>query len=392
MRPRHIKDNIYAVGALDWDRRLFDALIPLPDGTTYNSYLIKGSEKTALLDAVEPKKAAVLFDYLRDVEKIDYLISHHVEQDHSGTIPEVLARYPAAQVLCSAKAKSMLVDHLALPEGKITVVGDGETLSLGDVTLEFVSTPWVHWPETMSTFAREARILFSCDFFGSHLAQSELFVQDEGLVYEPAKRYFAEIMMPFRANIKRNMERIKDLPIEMIAPSHGPIYPRPEFIFDAYRDWISDTPKNVALIVYATMHGSTEILVQRLFDALSERGVSVCLFNLAEADMGKLAASLVDAATVVFGTPAFLVGAHPKVAYGAFLANALRPKAKFAAVIGSYGWAAKTSEQILGMMPNVKVEVLPGVFPRGLPREPDLRAVEELAETIARKHKELGLM
>ncbi|MBM3293926.1 MAG: FprA family A-type flavoprotein [Candidatus Aminicenantes bacterium] len=391
MPPCPIKGNIFAVGAVDWDRRLFDALIPLPDGTSYNAYLIKGSQKTALLDTVDPTKADVLFENLKGVERIDYVIAHHAEQDHSGCLPAVLSRAPMAQVVCSTKAKGMLIDHLHLDASKITAVEDGATLSLGDVTLEFAHTPWVHWPETMSTFAREPKILFSCDFFGSHLAQSDLFVKDEEHVYEAAKRYFAEIMMPFRSSIKRNLERIKDFPVEMIAPSHGPIHSRPAFILDAYRDWVGDRPKNSAVIPYVTMHGSTELLVERLVAALAERGVTAWPFNIAEGDIGKLAIALVDAATIVIGSPTVHVGLHPKIAYAAFLANALRPRAKFAAVIGSYGWATKMAEQVLSLTPHLKLEVLPGVVVKGMPRSEDFAAVERLADLIAAKHGDLNL-
>ena len=186
----------------------------------------------------------------------------------------VLAKYPEAKVLCTPLAKGMLIDLLAIDPDRILTVADGEKLSLGDKTLRFIHTPWVHWPETMSTYLEEDRILFSCDWFGSHLATSELFVKDEGLVYEPAKRYFAEIMMPFRKIIQKNMEKIKDLPIDVIAPSHGPLYPRPPFIIDAYREWVSDTPKNVVVLPYVSMHGSTAIMVERLADALARGGSS----------------------------------------------------------------------------------------------------------------------
>ena len=391
MRPRKIREHISAVGAVDWDRRLFDALIPLPDGTSYNSYLIRGREKTALIDTVDPTKRDILFENLRDIASLDYVIAHHGEQDHSGSIPAVLEKYPKAKVVCSAKAKGILIDLLAIPEGQFITVGDGETLSLGGATLEFIHTPWVHWPETMVTYLREEKILFTCDFFGSHLAQSDLYVTDEGRVYESAKRYFAEIMMPFRTAIQKNMERLKNYKIEMIAPSHGPVYDRPEFIMEAYRDWISDEPKNCAIVAYVSMHGSTESMVSHLVAGLAERGVTVCQFNLAEIDIGKLAIALVDAATIVIGTPAVHVGPHPKVAYAAYLANALRPKLKFASIIGSFGWGHKIVEQIAAMIPNLKVEVLAPVICRGLPREADFAALEKLAEAIAQKHKELGL-
>jgi len=392
MNRRKISDRIDAVGAIDWDRREFDALIPLPDGTSYNSYLVQGNEKTVLIDAVDPSKRSVLYENLEGVAEIHYIVSNHTEQDHSGLLGDVLARYPKAKVLCSAKAKGLLVDHLHLPENILEVVADGATLSLGDRTLEFISTPWVHWPETMSTYLREEKILFSCDFFGSHLAQSDVFVVDEGRVYEPAKRYFGEIMMPFRTTIRKNLERLAGYEIAMIAPSHGPVYPRPEFILAAYRDWSSEDVKNSVVIPYISMHGSTAIMVDRLVDALIAHGVSVHPLNMEEADLGKLASDLVDAATVVFGTPTVLVGPHPKIAYAAFLANALRPKTRFASIVGSFGWASKIVEQITALTSNLKLEILPPVISRGLPRPADLEAVDTLAGTIAAKHKALGLL
>jgi len=391
VNAREIKKDIFYVGAVDWDRRLFDSLIPLPDGTSYNSYLVRGSEKTVLLDTVDPAMTGVLFSQLEGVAAIDYLVAHHAEQDHSGSIPDVLAKYPKAKVVCTPKAKGMLIDLLRVPEDRFVTVGDGETLSLGNKVLEFIHTPWVHWPETMGTYLKEDRIFFSCDFFGSHLAASNLFVTDEGRVYEAAKRYYAEIMMPFRTTIQKNLEKVKSRDIQMIAPSHGPIYPRPGFIIDAYADWVSDRPKNVAVIPYISMHGSTAGMVQYLVGSLSEKGVMVEQFNLADTDIGKLAISLVDAATVVFGTPTVHVGPHPKIVYAAHLANALRPKAKFATVIGSFGWATKAAEQIVGLVPGLKVEVLPPVICKGAPREADFKALEDLAQTIVKKHKELNL-
>jgi flavorubredoxin len=391
MIPRKIKDHIFSVGAVDWDRRLFDSLIPLPDGTSYNAYLIRGSEKTALLDTVDPSKTDILLENLKGFPSIDYVIAHHAEQDHSGSIPAVLAKYPQAKVLCTPKAKGMLMDHLDIAEDKFVTVGDGETVSLGDLTLKFIHTPWVHWPETMSTYLGENKILFSCDFFGSHLAASDVFITDEGRVYESAKRYYAEIMMPFRTIIQKNLEKLKTLEIDFIAPSHGPVYNRPEFILNAYRDWTSDTPKNEVVIPYISMHGSTLKMVERLVSALVERGIRVCQFNLADADIGKLAIALVDAATIVIGTPTVHVGPHPNVVYAAYLANVLRPKLKFASVIGSFGWGSKAVEQIAAMIPNLKVVILPPVICRGLPRKADFAALDTLADTIAQKHKSLGL-
>lgn len=392
MKPREIRPGISWVGAVDWDRRLFDALIPLPDGTSYNSYLVKGSEKTALIDAVDPAMRHVLLSNLDhlDCQCIDYVIANHAEQDHSGAIPDVLERFPKAEVVATPKCKGMLMDLLMIPETKIRTVDDRETISLGDKTLEFIHAPWVHWPETMLTYVKEERILFPCDLFGSHLATTDLYVTDEGQLNEAAKRYFAEIMMPFRSNIEKHLTRLKEYPIDIIAPSHGPLYNKPEFILKAYQSWVFDKPRNIVVLPYISMHGSTQKMVECLVDALAQRGVAVKQFNLTATDIGKLAMALVDAGTLVIGTPTVVVGPHPNVAYAAVLANALRPKIQFVSVIGSYGWGSKAVEQLSGMIPNLKVEVLSPVIARGFPKEEDLKAVETLAETIARKHKEQG--
>ena len=392
MRPREIKAGVYSVGAVDWDRRLFDALIPLPDGTSYNAYLIKGSDKAALIDTVNPPMGDVLTDNLDQmgVADIDYVIANHAEQDHSGSLPCIIEKYPRARVVTTEKCKGMLIDLLGIRADFFTTVTDGETLSLGDRTLEFIHAPWVHWPETMLTYLKEDRILFPCDLFGSHLATADLYVADEGRVYEATKRYYAEIMMPFRPSIKKHLERLAGYAIDIIAPSHGPLYDRPDFILNAYRSWVLDEPKNVVVLPYISMHGSTRKMVEYLVSALVQRGVTVQQFDLSVTDLGKLAMALVDAATIVIGAPTVLAGAHPGVAYAALLANALRPKLRFASVIGSYSWGGKTVEQLAGLISSLKVEILEPVLGKGFPKEAEFKALEELADTIAQKHKENG--
>jgi len=389
MKPREIKPGVYWVGAVDWDRRLFDALIPLPDGTSYNSYLVQGSEKTALIDTVDASMPEVVLNNLEqlDVDRIDYVVTNHAEQDHSGALPAVLGRYPETKVVCTPKCQGMLVDLMLAPEERIITVEDREIISLGNRTLEFIHAPWVHWPETMLTYLREEKILFSCDFFGSHLATSDLFVADEGQLYESAKRYYAEIMMPFRTSIQKNLEAVKNYTIDIIAPSHGPLHDRPEFITEAYQHWAYDNPKNIVVLPYISMHGSTRRMVEHFVGALVQRGVTVKQFDLAGTDVGKLAMALVDTATVVLGTPTVLVGPHPNVAHAAFLANALRPNIKFVSIIGSYGWGSRAVEQLSAMIPNLKVEVLEPVICKGFPKESDFKALDNLADAIAAKHK-----
>ena len=391
MNGREIVPGLHAVGAVDWDRRVFDALVALPQGTSYNSYLLRAGDKTVLFDTVDPAKTDTLLANLSSVERLDYVVIHHAEQDHSGSLPVVLARYPEAKVLCSPKAVDLIATHLHIDPAILQVVEDGEELALGNRTLRFLHTPWVHWPETMSTYLVEDRVLLSADFFGSHLATSDLFGRDEELL-PAAKRYYAEIMMPFHAAVARNLQKVGQLDVAFIAPSHGPVYARPSLIIEAYKDWAEGPPHNLAVIPYVTMHGSTEVLVERLTRALVERGVKVERFDLVGLDVGHLATALVDAATIVVGTPTVMTGPHPAMVSALYLANALRPKAKFLSVVGTFGWASNMLEVVKSLTSGMKAEFIEPVVVKGAPRQEDLEKVDALAAAIAAKHAEAGLM
>lgn len=379
-----IKENIYYVGTQDAERRLFDALIPLPDGTSYNAYIVKGSEKTALIDTVDPTKTQILLGNLKEIgiQKIDYIIAHHGEQDHSGSIPAVLDAYPTAKVVTNQKCKDELIDLMMIPDNKFMVITDREILSLGDKTLEFIFAPWVHWPETMLTYLREDKIFFTCDFLGAHLSTKELYFSDTNKLYQSAKRYYAEIMMPFRVSIKKHVETVRGIAPTLIAPSHGPLHNKPAFILDAYQDWVSDTVKNEVVIPYVSMHGSTQAMVDYFVKALEGKGIKALPFDLADADIGELAMALVDASTIIIGSPTVLAGPHPKAVLAAVLANALRPKTKYVSVIGSYGWGGKTVEQLSALLPNLKVEILPPVLAKGYPKETDFNGLDKLVQDI----------
>jgi len=385
MKPREIVKGVSSVGVIDWHRQLFDSLIPLPDGTSYNSYLVEGSEKTVLIDTVDPPFAGELLENLSGVKKLDYIVANHAEQDHSGTLPEMLDRFPEAKVVCSEKCRGMLIDLLALPEDRFITVADGETLPLGDRTLRFIFTPWVHWPETISTYLEEEKILFSCDFFGSHLATTDLYAFDWCRVYESAKRYYGEIMMPFRTIIEKNLEKIKDLETKLICPSHGPIYDRPEKIVAAYRDWASGPLKKSVVLPFVSMHGSTALMADHLLAALAGKGLTVHPFDLTSTDAGKLVIALVDASALALGTPTVLAGPHPLAANAAILVNALKPRLKHAAIFGSYGWGGKTVETLTGLLANLKADMLEPVTCKGLPGPEAFAALDRTAEELARR-------
>jgi flavorubredoxin len=391
MNGREIVPGLHSVGAVDWDRRVFDALVALPQGTSYNSYLLRAGDRTVLFDTVDPTKTDTLLSNLSSVERLDYIVIHHAEQDHSGSLPIVLARFPGAKVLCSPKAVDLITTHLHVDPGVLQVVEDGEELALGGRTLRFVHTPWVHWPETMSTYLVDDRVLLSADFFGSHLATSDLLGRDEELL-PAAKRYYAEIMMPFHAAVARNLEKVGRLDVAFIAPSHGPVYARPSLIIEAYKDWATGPPHNLVVIPHVTMHGSTEVLVERLTRALVEHGVKVERFDLVGLDVGDLATALVDAATIVVGTPTVMTGPHPAMVSALYLANALRPKAKFLSVVGTFGWASNMLEVVKSLTAGIKAEFIEPVVVKGAPRHEDLDKVDALAAAIAAKHAEVGLM
>jgi len=244
----------------------------------------------------------------------------------------------------------------------------------------------------MFTWLREDRILFTCDLFGSHYATDGLPVRELGRVYWAAKRYYAEIMMPFRSHIQGHLEKIRPLPIGLIAPSHGPVYERPDLILEAYRDWVSDRVKNEVVIPYVSMHHSTAAMVRHLEKALADRGIPAHPFNLTVTDLGELAMALVDAATVVLGTPTVLTGPHPSAVYAAYLVKLLKPRTRALGIIGSYGWGGKTVKDLEGILQGLPVELLDPVLVKGLPGTEDYRALDGLADRIAEKHRGYGIL
>jgi flavorubredoxin len=199
-------------------------------------------------------------------------------------------------------------------------------------------------------------------------------------------------MMPFRTIIRKNLETLKNLKIQIIAPSHGPLYNNPEFILDAYKDWTSDNTKNEVVIPYVSMHGSTQHMVDYLVDSLIERGLIVKPLNLTYIDMGELALDLVDATTMVIASPTVLTGPHPSVVYATYLANALRPKLKFVSVMGSYGWGGRMLDQITGMIGNLRVEMITPLIIKGFPKEEDYKKIDAMADEITAKHEQLGII
>ena len=385
---KKIADGVFYCGMHDAQRKVFDQLVPLPQGTTYNSYLVRGADKTALIDTMYEKFGGQYMDMIAaSGEKIDYIVSNHAEPDHSGMIPKLLETFPEAKVYCSPKCAENLQNMLGVNPERIAAVADAQELPLGGKTLKFFLTPWVHWPDTMCTFLVEDSLLFSCDFFGAHYTKHELFADCSPDLALAAKRYYAEIMMPFANFCAKYLAKTRSLAPKMILPSHGPVYKDGdvEFIQNLYAQWTSPATSKKAVIAYVSMYDNTTLMVDYLENALKKRGIETVKADLMETDEGELAMELVDASGLVFGTSMVLTGPHPKSIYAAYLANILRPKLKVAAVIGSFGWAGNLNAPIESMFTLTKPEKLPPVLAKGRPDEKTFEELEKLAETIATK-------
>ena len=382
-----IAPELHWVGVKDWDRRMFDRLIPLPKGTSYNSYLLQGDHSTALIDTVNPGFEGELESKIRkyqDPETLDYVIMNHAEPDHANGIEHILSVAPDARLLTSEKGQDMATSLFKIPEERIDAVEDEQTLDLGGKTVRFVDAPWLHWPETMFTFYEEEGILFSCDFFGAHIASSKFYADELGdAALDHAKSYYGEIMMPYRPRAKAAMNKIEDFDINMIAPSHGLIHREVRPIIEAYRRWTEGQTKKKVLVPYISMWGSTEKMAKTLIETIADEGIEVIPFNLASGDLGRLAGELVDAGGIIIGTPTVLAGPHPNAHHIAYLAKKLNPPAKYLGVIESHGWAGGAIREIADLVKGMKGEVVDTVSVLGTPTEEDLEKVVDFGREFA---------
>lgn len=384
-----IARNIFWVGAKDWNRRMFDALIPLPQGTSYNAYFVKGEEKTALIDTVNPgfeKELHEKINMISNLEKLDYLIMNHAEPDHASAIRYIMDRAPNSVLVTTDEGVKMASLYHNLPEARIKIIAEGDSLDLGGKTLHFIEAPWLHWPETMFTYLPEDKVLFPCDFFGAHTAQG---IYDEELedLIPLAKRYYGEIMMPFGKMGAKALEKIKNLDIKIIAPSHGPIYKNPQRILEPYAKWTARETENKALIVYVSMWGSTAQMVKTIAETLLKEGVDVRVYDLSVSDIGDVARELVDSRAIILGASTVLGGMHPLALYGTYLVRVLNPPAKYGVVLGSFGWGGGAMRQAGEILVPSRMEIVGTLQVKGRPREEDLKKVEEIGRELAQKMK-----
>ncbi len=382
-----ISEGVYWVGVKDWNRRVFDALIPLPQGTSYNAYLVRGKEKTVLVDTVNPGFERELDEKIAQVTKptrLDYVVMNHAEPDHAGSIPYIMGRSRSASLITTEKGAKMAHVYYNVPEKRMKIVKGGDIIDLGGKTLRFIEAPWLHWPETMFTYVVEGKILLPCDFFGSHTAFG-LYDEDFEEIIPLAKRYFGEIMMPFRNMGRKALDKVKELEVDVIAPSHGPVYKNPQRILDAYRKWTRGETEQKAIVVYVSMWNFTEAMIKTMVETLLSDGIKVSLYNLVNADVGEIAKDLVDSRGIVLGMSTVLGGMHPLAIYASHLVKALRPPLKYGAILSSYGWSGGAGKQALDFLGRTKIEVVGTLEINGPPSAHDQQRIIEIGRQLSTK-------
>lgn len=360
-----LSENIYWVGAVDADVREFHGY-KVPYGTTYNAYLVI-DEKIALIDSVKAPFTDVMMEHIREVidpSRIDYIISNHVEPDHSGALSAVVAAAPHAPVFTTANGKKGLSIYYD-PAWNYHVVKTGDTLSLGKYTLTFVATPMVHWPDNMVTFLKEEGILFSNDAFGQHQATESRFADEVGDEWclARAKDYYANIVLPYGMQVNKALKDLSGLDIRMIAPSHGVIWHKPEIIsalLAKYDDWANNRVReDYAVIVYDTMWGSTEMLAHRIADDFRAKGITSDLVDLRQEHISQAMDRLMEAKYICVGSPTLNRSVMPSVAAFLCYLKGLAPKGRVGMAFGSHGWSGEATGYIEDMLKACKYELLP---------------------------------
>ncbi len=395
MKPVELKNNIYCVGAVDYNVRDFHGFVT-PRGTTYNAYLIV-DKKIALVDTVKKDFAKDLLDHCREVvdpAKIDYLIVNHVETDHSGAVTDILDVAKAARIICSQKGKEGLLKHYQIKDREFQVVKCGDELPLGARILKFITAPMIHWPDSMFTYIEEDRILLPNDAFGQHMAHPLRFADEIGEddCVEEAAKYYANILMPLGGVISQKIEEIKKsgIAIDMIAPSHGAIWRKNiNRIITAYLDWTAFKAREKAVIMYDTMWGSTDILARRLAELLALENIEVKIYNISKSENSRIIRDILDAKVLIVGSPTLNNDLFWPVGALLTFLRGLKPKNKKVGIFGSYGWSEGASKQIRREVEGMGLGLIEPFFEvQYVPNEEDLSKLEDYAKVVVQAVKE----
>jgi len=388
MKALKLREGIYWVGVIDWDLRNFHGYLT-QRGSTYNAYLII-DEKITLIDNVKSYLYDEMLARISDIidpAKIDILVQNHVEMDHSGGMPQLVKLLPNATIYTNAAAIKGLKLHFK-QDWNFQEIKTGDSLSLGKRTLSFLTTPMVHWPDNMVTYCPEEEILFSNDAFGQHIGSSERLARDLpiGIVLEEAKKYYANIVLPYSKQVQKVLDAAASLSIKMICPSHGVIWTEENIplILKAYKDWaysISDT--HYGLVIYDTMWKSTQLLAHAIHETFEKLGIRSKLLNLQTNHISDIMTDIIEAKIIAVGSPTLNSSILPTVAAFIYYLKGLSPKDRIGLAFGSYGWGGQSIpilQQLLGDPKECGFDMLEPIKVQDIPTREDLAEIKNKLE------------
>ncbi len=390
MSAEVVSKDVWWVGVRDEDLRVFDIIMKTEHGTTYNSYLIKGENKTALIDTVKAGFTHEFIDNIEEIvplDEIDMLIVNHTEPDHSGAMHELLDRKPGLEIVC-ATAALPFVKNVLNREANITTVKNSTEIDLGGKKLIFKLTPYMHWPDTMMDFLVEDKILFSCDAFAAHIASESIWADETPVDFDAEMKYYYDsIMRPFAMYIRKNLKKLTDFDIRLIAPSHGPLIRRvvPAYL-EKYEEWSSDKSidRNLVTIVYVSSYGNTKKMADTIAARLEEKEYETIMINAAEFDREATRDILEASRAVLVGTPTFAADAVAPVWHVIELFSTVPMREKRAAVFGSYGWGGEGVKLVHGRLDGMKITTFEEIYKaRLIPSEEDLSDIYEWTDKVA---------
>lgn len=390
-----IADDVYWVGAIDWNLRIYHNTYSTHHGTSYNSYLIM-DDKIALVDAVYGPFGEELIGRISEKippEQISYVIVNHSEPDHSGALPLLMKRAPKARIFCTAKCKDYL-ERLYFADWEFTTVKTGDEISLGKKTLRFIEAPMMHWPDSMFTYVKERSLLLSNDAFGQHIASSQRFVDeiDEGIIWEEEAKYFANTLYPFTTLIKKKLDEINNsgLPIKMIAPSHGLIWRKdPHRVLDKYMYWAEGKAEQKVLVAYDTMWESTAAMARAMVEGIQRVGIAVKACRLSASDLSDVNKDVLESKGLIVGSSTVNNTVLPAMATFLEELKGLRPKKKVACAFGSHGWGGGAVKVIEKALQQAGIDVIqPGLMVKHRPDPEGLNECVEFGKKLAERVKQ----
>lgn len=395
-----ITPDVYWIGIIDRTTDLFEGIWPIADtGVTYNSYLIN-DDKTAVIDLAKSNTGDEFFSQIEelvDISDIDYIVINHMEPDHSGLIKIVRRLAPDAKLVGSKKTAEMLETFFGITDN-VLVVEDGDTLSLGRHELKFFSTPFLHWPETIMTYETTRRLLFSCDAFGGYGAVRGGIFDDESTdpeFYErEALRYYANILASFSPRVLSAIDKLKDIPISVIAPSHGLVWRKDAArIVNLYKRWAECARGNCepgVTLVYASMYGSTELTMNAVARGVSRAGLTVEIFDAARTHVSRILPSLWTKSGVIIGAPTYEVSLFPPMAEVLHMVARKRIHKKTAAYFGGHGWSGGALQELTKILEPLKWDIVDTLQYVGSPKDDDLKKAEDFGRRFARRLIEIA--